>query len=79
MSSNASELDSTRATRLAALKVAEDAELAAEEERRAKALKGGKGVGPEFMREQSKAVYGGTIGLEERLRRGRGALVREVE
>lgn len=77
MSANATELDSTRAVRLAALHATEQAELAAEEARRAKGK--GSGVGPDFMREQSRAVYGGGIGLEERLRRGRGALVREVE
>lgn len=41
---------------------------------------GKKGTGKgSFMRDQSKLVYGGNIGLEERLRRGRGGLVRDVD
>ncbi|KAF9513852.1 hypothetical protein BS47DRAFT_907355 [Hydnum rufescens UP504] len=77
MTVDADELNSSRAMRLAALKAAEDAEQAIEDEKRKKALKNG--VQGDFMREQNKMVYGGSMGLEERLKRGRGALVRESD
>jgi len=77
MTADADELVSSRATRLAALQAVEEAEKAAEDEKRKKAMsKGGQG---DFMREQTKMVYGGSMGLEERLKRGRGALVRESD
>jgi len=80
MTIDASDVDASRATRIAALQATEQAELAAEEENRRKSakVKGGDGKG-EFMREQARVVYGGGGGLEERLKRGRGALVRESD
>lgn len=79
MTQDASDLESARATRLAALAAAEKAEQEAEDIKRKEAF-GKKGTGQgSFMRDQSKLVYGGNIGLEERLKRGRGGLVREVE
>ena len=77
MTSDADELNSSRATRLAALKAAEEAERTIEDEKRKTASKNG--VQGDFMRAQNKLVYGGSIGLEERLKRGRGALVRESD
>jgi len=77
MTADADDLNSSRATRLAALKAAEEAERAIEDEKRKTALKNG--VQGDFMRAQNKLVYGGSIGLEERLKRGRGALVRESD
>jgi hypothetical protein len=77
MTADADELSSSRATRLAALKAAEETERAIEDEKRKAALKNG--VQGDFMREQNKMVYGGSMNLEERLRRGRGALVKESD
>jgi len=76
MTSNAQQTEAERAVRLAAIRVAERAELEAEEAARKKAMgSGGKGA---FMREQEKMVYSSTMGLEERLKRGRGSgLVRD--
>jgi hypothetical protein len=49
----------------------EKAELAAEERARAKS----KGMGGFLSHEQKKVFGGGTGGLEERIRRGRGGMV----
>lgn len=79
MSEDANALEAARKTRLAALAAAEKAEREAEDAQREQTYKKGAGQGA-FMRDQSKLVYGGSIGLEERLKRGRGTgLVREVE
>lgn len=80
MTEDANSLEAQRTTRLAALAAAEQAEREADEAKRKEAFrKGGTGQGG-FMRDQSKLVYGGNIGLEERLKRGgRGGLVRESE
>lgn len=79
MTTDASELESARTTRLAALAAAEQAEQEADDAKR-KETYGKKGTGQgSFMRDQRKLVYGGSIGLEERLKRGRGGLVREIE
>jgi len=75
MSANADELAASRITHLEAIRSQEERERVEEEEKRRKAFKSG-GTG-DFMRLHSKAVYGGGIGLEERLRRNRGVLVRE--
>jgi len=74
MSSNASTLAVDRQERLKAMLEKEKTELAAEELARAKS----KGMGG-FLSQESKKVFGGEGGLEERLRRGRGALVRVVD
>jgi Pre-mRNA splicing factor len=70
MSSNAVTMSSERQERLAALLEKEKAELASEEHARAKS----KGMGDFLSREQKK-VFGGSGGLEERIRRGRGGMV----
>ncbi|TFY79554.1 hypothetical protein EWM64_g4454 [Hericium alpestre] len=72
MTSNASSLDNERKERLTALLEKEKAELEAEERRRAKS----KGMGS-FLSHEQKKVFGGSGGLEERLRRGRAGLVAE--
>ena len=77
MSANADELAASRITRLEAIRLQEERERAEEDEKRHKAFKNG-GTG-DFMRAHSKAVYGGNIGLEERLKRNRGILVRDAD
>lgn len=73
MTSNASSMQDERKKRLAKLLEQEKAELAREEEERAKSAKSG-GVG-NFMSADYKKVYSGEGGLEDRLRRARGTLV----
>ncbi|KAF7784994.1 hypothetical protein Agabi119p4_1159 [Agaricus bisporus var. burnettii] len=73
MTSNASSMQDERKKRLAELLEQEKAELAREEEQRAKSAKSG-GVG-KFMSADYKKVYSGEGGLEDRLRRARGTLV----
>lgn len=68
MSSNASSMSTERQERLAAMLEKEKAELAADEEARAKS----KGMGG-FLSHEQKKVFAG--GLEERIRRGRGGMV----
>jgi hypothetical protein len=70
MSSNASSMSAERQERLAAMLEKEKAELAAEEEARAKS----KGMGG-FLSHEQKKVFGGSGDLEERIRRGRGGMV----
>ncbi|KIY69149.1 hypothetical protein CYLTODRAFT_436284 [Cylindrobasidium torrendii FP15055 ss-10] len=70
MSSNASVMVDERKERLAKLLENEKAEMAAEEAARAKS----KGMGG-FLSAESKKVFGGTGGLEDRIKRGRGGLV----
>jgi hypothetical protein len=70
MSSNATAMSSERQERLAALLEKEKAELAAEEQARARS----KGMGG-FLSHEQKKVFGGSGGLEERIRRGRGGMV----
>jgi len=74
MSSNASTLAVDRQERLKAMLEKEKAELEAEERARQKS----KGMGG-FLSLESKKVFGGEGGLEERLRRGRGGLVRDAD
>ncbi|OCH86050.1 hypothetical protein OBBRIDRAFT_821251 [Obba rivulosa] len=69
MSSNASSLTVERKERLTHLLEQEKAELEAEERTRAKA--GGMGS---FLSHEQKKVFGGTGGIEERIRRGRGQM-----
>ena len=70
MSSNATAMSSERQARLAALLEKEKAELAVEEQARARS----KGMGG-FLSHEQKKVFGGSGGLEERIRRGRGGMV----
>lgn len=70
MSSNASSMSAERQQRLAAMLEKEKAELATEEQSRAKSR--GMGV---FLSHEQKKVFGGSGGLEERIRRGRGGMV----
>jgi hypothetical protein len=74
MSINASSLTVDRQERLKTLLEKEKADLVAEEQARAKS--GGMG---NFLSAESKKVFGGTGGLEERIRRGRGGMVREAD
>lgn len=70
MTSNAAQMSTERQQRLTALLEKEKAELAAEEASRKKS----KGMG-DFLSMESKKVYGGEGGLEDRIRRGRGGMV----
>ncbi|KAG6840912.1 hypothetical protein C0991_003254 [Blastosporella zonata] len=74
MSSNATAMSIERQERLAAMLEKEKAELAADEAARSRS----KGMGG-FLSEESKKVFGGTGGLEERIRRGRGGLVGNID
>ncbi|KAI0782372.1 Pre-mRNA splicing factor-domain-containing protein [Irpex lacteus] len=69
MSSNASEMTSERRERLTKLLEQEKAELEAEERARTKS----KGMG-DFLSHEQKKVFGGTGGIEDRIRRGRGQM-----
>lgn len=70
MTTNASAMSTERQERLSAMLEKEKAELAAEQQARAKS----KGMG-EFLSYEQKKVFGGSGGLEERIRRGRGGMV----
>ncbi|KAH7886142.1 Pre-mRNA splicing factor-domain-containing protein [Phlebopus sp. FC_14] len=74
MQTNASTMEAERQKRLLDLLEKEKAELEAESEARAKS----KGVG-NFLSQEQKRVFGGSGGLEDRIRRGRGALVAEAD
>ncbi|KAG6817742.1 hypothetical protein H0H87_004533 [Tephrocybe sp. NHM501043] len=74
MTSNATAMSAERQERLAAMLEKEKADLAADEAARAKS----KGMGG-FLSQESKKVFGGTGGLEERIRRGRGGLVGNLD
>ncbi|KAM6498516.1 Pre-mRNA splicing factor domain containing protein [Amanita muscaria] len=74
MTSNAATMSVERQERLTALLKKEKAELEAEERARAKS----KGMGG-FLSQEQKKVFGGTGGLEERIRRGRGGLVVDAD
>ncbi|KIP10138.1 hypothetical protein PHLGIDRAFT_18412 [Phlebiopsis gigantea 11061_1 CR5-6] len=69
MSANASEMSVERREHLTKLLEKEKAELEVEEAVRAK----NKGMGS-FLSHEQKKVFGGTGGLEERIRRGRGQM-----
>ena len=69
MTFNASEMTTERRERLTKLLEQEKAELAAEERARAKS----KGMG-DFLSLEQKKVFGGTGGIEDRIRRGRGQM-----
>lgn len=74
MTSNASAMSAERQERLAAMLEKEKAELAADEEARAKS----KGTGG-FLSHEQKKVFGGSGGLEERIRRGRGGMIGNLD
>ncbi|KAH9898240.1 Pre-mRNA splicing factor-domain-containing protein [Cubamyces lactineus] len=74
MSSNASTLTVERREHLSQLLEREKAELEAEERARAKS----KGMG-DFLSYEQKKVFGGSGGLEDRIRRGRGQMRVEAD
>jgi len=74
MTTNAAEMSVERKDRLAALLEKEKAELEVEERARVKS----KGMGG-FLSNEQKKVFGGSGGLEERLRRSRAGLVAQVD
>jgi hypothetical protein len=74
MSSNASSMNIERQERLNALLAKEKADLEAEERARAKS----KGMGG-FLSQEQKKVFGGSGGLEERIKRGRGGMLVDAE
>ena len=74
MSSNASSMTVERRERLTKLLEQEKAELDAEERARAKS----KGMG-DFLSLESKKVFSGAGGIEERIRRGRGQMHVEAD
>ncbi|KAH8835481.1 Pre-mRNA splicing factor-domain-containing protein [Flagelloscypha sp. PMI_526] len=74
MQSDASTMDKERQVRLNALLDREKAELEAEEKKRSKS----NGVGG-FLSHESRKVFGGSGGLEERIRRGRGGMIVEAD
>ncbi|CAA7265945.1 unnamed protein product [Cyclocybe aegerita] len=74
MSTNAGAMSEERQQRLAALLEKEKAELEADERARAKS-KGMSG----FLSQEQKRVFGGSGGLEDRIRRGRGGMVVDAD
>ncbi|KAJ6575320.1 Pre-mRNA splicing factor-domain-containing protein [Mycena capillaripes] len=74
MSSNATSMSVERQERLARMLEKEKAELARDEEVRMKS----KGMGG-FLSQEQKKVFGGSIGLEDRIRRGRGGMVVDAD
>ena len=77
MQSSASTLSAERNARLAKLEAEDKVKL--EEEEAVRGSRGGKnGVGPKFLREQEKAVFGGGMDLGERMKRaGRVGMERD--
>jgi hypothetical protein len=74
MSSNATSMSVERQERLARMLEKEKADLARDEEARIKS----KGMGG-FLSQEQKKVFGGSIGLEDRIRRGRGGMVVDAD
>ena len=74
MSSNAKAMSLDRQERLSALLEREKAELAADEAARTRS----KGMG-NFLSQEQKKVFGGSGGLEERIKRGRGGMVGSLD
>ena len=77
MQSSANTLSAERNARLAKLEAEDKVKL--EEEEAVRGSRGGKnGVGPKFLREQEKAVFGGGMDLGERMKRaGRVGMERD--
>jgi len=69
MTTNASSMTSERREHLTTLLAQEKAELELEEKARVKS----KGMGG-FLSQEQKKVFGGSGGIEERIRRGRGQM-----
>ncbi|KAJ6621158.1 Pre-mRNA splicing factor-domain-containing protein [Mycena sp. CBHHK59/15] len=74
MSANATSMSVERQERLAQMLEKEKADLARDEEARIKS----KGMGG-FLSQEQKKVFGGSIGLEDRIRRGRGGMVVDAD
>ncbi|PPR00031.1 hypothetical protein CVT24_009040 [Panaeolus cyanescens] len=74
MTSNATSMAEERRVRLAALLEKEKAEAEADERERAKS----KGMS-NFLSQEQKRVFGGSGGLEDRIRRGRGGMVVDAD
>ncbi|EGO05322.1 hypothetical protein SERLA73DRAFT_174423 [Serpula lacrymans var. lacrymans S7.3] len=74
MQSGATSMTAERQQRLNAMLEKEKAEMEAEERARAKS----KGMGG-FLSHEQKKVFGGVGGLEDRIRRGRGGLVADMD
>ncbi|KAJ6503332.1 Pre-mRNA splicing factor-domain-containing protein [Mycena vitilis] len=74
MSSNATSMSVERQERLARMLEKEKADLARDEEARIRS----KGMGG-FLSQEQKKVFGGSIGLEDRIRRGRGGMVVDAD
>lgn len=74
MTSSATTMSVERRERLTSLLAQEKAELEAEEKVRAKS--GGMGS---FLSHEQKKVFGGSGGIEERIRRGRGTMVVDAD
>ncbi|KAJ7786523.1 Pre-mRNA splicing factor-domain-containing protein [Mycena metata] len=74
MSTNATSMSKERQERLALMLEKEKADLARDEEARIKS----KGMGG-FLSQEQKKVFGGSIGLEDRIRRGRGGMVVDAD
>lgn len=80
MQSSAASLSSSRNARLSALESADATQLAIEEAKRSKmgGSNGRSGVGPSFLREEERKVFGGGMDLAERMQRsGRVGLERD--
>ncbi|KAJ2929383.1 hypothetical protein H1R20_g7694, partial [Candolleomyces eurysporus] len=65
-------MEANRKERLAALLEKEKAELAEEEQKRSKGMNS-------YLNSESKRVFGGAGGLEDRIRRGRGGMVIDAD
>lgn len=74
MTADATSMSSERKERLTQMLEKEKADHAAEEQARAKS----KGMGG-FLSQESKKVFGGSGGLEDRIRRGRGGMVVDTD
>lgn len=74
MTANASAMSVERQERLAIMLEKEKAELAAEDTARARS----KGMGG-FLSQEKKRVFGGSGGLEDRIKRGRGGMVGNLD
>jgi hypothetical protein len=80
MQSSASALTSSRNARLAVREEEDCRQLEKEMESRKSGGGSGNGVGPRFLREQEKQVFGGGMDLGERLKRsGRIGMVGDRE
>ena len=72
MQVNAATMQVERQARLAAMLEKEKAELTQEDEKRKKGVSS-------YLNAESKKVFGGVGGLEDRIRRGRGGMVIDAD